>query len=532
MFAVVIMTLLPSVPCRADAAPTRHEFIAVDDGTHTLVHVDEREPARNWSVATGYVMDMQLVGQDRVLLSVDDGFREYELASGKLLKSVKGSGGKSYSVYRTTDERTFLTGDDLGGQKGACLLVYDRADNLIERKVFGDLTMIRHLRPTPESTYLLAAVGQVVELDARWNIIRQFKVSGNLFKAVRLANGNVLCSSGPGARFLKELSPQGEVVREVRGDQLTEGTFTGFELRSDDHVVVANWLGHGPDHDGTGLVEYDREGQIVWRYGRPHASFVEVLLLDDLSDRALPTAAVQEGKGHHFVCTDYTAGKVFIVNAEGKIEWEYATGHCNDLWALPNGNLLFNTGHGVKEVTRQKTVVFNYESSSEIYACQRLANGNTFVGECNAGRLLELAPDGKIVKEIRLLPAGKDGGHVYMRNARQLANGNYLVAHYGEQVVREYDSQGPEGSRDPRPGRPAQRHPPAQWQHPHRLRRHARRPACLRGGQGRARRSGRSKPMNCPASASSSWPGCSACPTATPSCPTGSATANSARPRT
>ena len=95
---------------------------------------------------------------------------------------------------------------------------------------------------------------------------------------------------------------------------------------------------------------------------------------------------IQEGKGHHFVCTDYTAGKVFVVNAEGKVEWEYSTGQCNDLWALPNGNLLFNTGHGVKEVTRQKTVVFNYESSSEIYACQRLANGNTFVGECNAER--------------------------------------------------------------------------------------------------------------------------------------------------
>ncbi len=344
MFTVVTMTLLPSVPCRAAAAPTRHEFIAVDDGTHTLVHVDEGDPSRNWTVATGYVMDMQLVGRDRVLLSVDDGFREYELGSGKLLKWVKGSGGNSYSVYRTTDERTFLTGDDLGGQKGASLLVYDRADNIIERKVFADLKMLRHLRPTPEGTYLLAAVGQVVELDARWNIIRQFKVGGNLFKAVRLGNGNILCSSGPGARFLKELDPQGKVVREVRGDQLTEGSFTGFQLRPDGHVVVANWLGHGPDHDGTGLVEYDREGQIVWRYGRPHASFVEVIVLDRLSGRTLQTASVQEGKGHRFACTDYTTGKVFIVNADGKVEWEYVTGQCNDLWALPNGNLLFNTG--------------------------------------------------------------------------------------------------------------------------------------------------------------------------------------------
>jgi hypothetical protein len=148
------------------------------------------------------------------------------------------------------------------------------------------------------------------------------------------------------------------------------------------------------------------------------------------------------GKGHPFVCTDYSAGKVFIVNAEGKAEWEYVAPSCNDLWVLPNGNFLFNTGHGVKEVTREKKVVFEYQSKSEIYACQRLANGNTFVGECNAGRLLEIAPGGKIVKEIKLLPEGKDGGHSYIRNARRLDNGHYLVAHYGEQIVREYDADG------------------------------------------------------------------------------------------
>jgi hypothetical protein len=58
-------------------------------------------------------------------------------------------------------------------------------------------------------------------------------------------------------------------------------------------VVVANWLGHGPDHDGTVLVEYDREGRIVWRYGRPHASFVEVIVLDGIREHGLPTAAEQ-----------------------------------------------------------------------------------------------------------------------------------------------------------------------------------------------------------------------------------------------
>jgi hypothetical protein len=170
---------------------------------------------------------------------------------------------------------------------------------------------------------------------------------------------------------------------------------------------------------------------------------------------------LQTGKGHRFACTDYSGKKVFIVNTAGKVEWEYETGSCNDLWVLPNGNLLFNTGNGVQEVTRDKKVVFDYKGSpfkravkqkdgttkevegpSEIYACQRLANGNTFIGECNTGRLLVVTPEGIIVKEVRLLPGGKDGGHAYIRNARYLANGNFLVTHYAEEAVREYNPQG------------------------------------------------------------------------------------------
>ncbi|MBI3853934.1 MAG: hypothetical protein HY298_27220 [Verrucomicrobia bacterium] len=159
-------------------------------------------------------------------------------------------------------------------------------------------------------------------------------------------------------------------------------------------------------------------------------------------------------EGHHFACADYVQGKVFIVAADGQVEWEHPAPSCNELWVLPNGNLLFTTGHGVKEVTREKKVVFNYESKSEIYACQRLANGNTFIGECNAGRLLEVEPSGNIAKEIRLLPEGKDGGHLYMRNARRLHNGHYLVAHYGDQVVREYDDHGKVAREIPAAGGP------------------------------------------------------------------------------
>jgi outer membrane protein assembly factor BamB len=157
---------------------------------------------------------------------------------------------------------------------------------------------------------------------------------------------------------------------------------------------------------------------------------------------------------HRFACADYSGGKVFFVSADGKVEWEHPAPKCNELWVLPNGNILFTTGRGVLELTRDKQKVFEYKSKSEIYACQRLPNGNTFVGECSTGRLLELDPKANVVKEVKLLPGGKKGGHAFMRNARVLKNGNYLVAHYGPGCVREYDPQGKQVMEIPAPGGP------------------------------------------------------------------------------
>lgn len=146
-------------------------------------------------------------------------------------------------------------------------------------------------------------------------------------------------------------------------------------------------------------------------------------------------------QNHNFACADYTQGKVFIIQKDS-VAWEFPAPNSNDLWLLANGNILFTTGKGVLELTRAKDTVFHYESTSEIYACQRLGNGNTFIGECNAGRLLELTPSGKMVKEIKILPDSIKGSHSFMRNARALKNGNYLVTLFGQKLVREYDQSG------------------------------------------------------------------------------------------
>lgn len=60
-------------------------------------------------------------------------------------------------------------------------------------------------------------------------------------------------------------------------------------------------------------------------------------------------------------------------------------------------------------MTRQNDTIFHYESKSPVFACQRLKNGNTFVGECVTGRMLEISPKGKIVKETCILQNGSEG---------------------------------------------------------------------------------------------------------------------------
>jgi hypothetical protein len=153
------------------------------------------------------------------------------------------------------------------------------------------------------------------------------------------------------------------------------------------------------------------------------------------------SAPATQPAGRRFAIGDMAGKRVLIVAADGTIEWEHPAPNVGDLWVLPGGNVLFTTGRGAMEVTREKKVVWKYETASEVYTCQRLANGNTFVGECSAARLLEVTPEGKIAREIKLLAEPK-GGHMFMRNARVLADGHCLVAHTGGGTIREYDADG------------------------------------------------------------------------------------------
>lgn len=97
------------------------------------------------------------------------------------------------------------------------------------------------------------------------------------------------------------------------------------------------------------------------------------------------------------------------------------------------------------EVTLEKKVVFQYRSAEQkgggAYACQRLDNGNTVIGENSTGRVLEVNAAGAVVFTLQTSP-GRIGEHHNMRMARKLDNGNYLVSHSGAGLVKEYSPKG------------------------------------------------------------------------------------------
>jgi hypothetical protein len=134
-----------------------------------------------------------------------------------------------------------------------------------------------------------------------------------------------------------------------------------------------------------------------------------------------------------------------ILDQGGAVVWEFPGGNVHDAWMLPNGNVLFGDGKAITEVAPDKKTVFQFKSQSSrgdaVYACQRLANGNTLVGENATGRILEVDPTGKIVFTLQT-PFAAANNHHNMRMARKLDNGNYLVSHSGKNLVREYKPDG------------------------------------------------------------------------------------------
>jgi len=139
------------------------------------------------------------------------------------------------------------------------------------------------------------------------------------------------------------------------------------------------------------------------------------------------------------------SGRILLLDDSGRILWKHKGANCSDIWMLKNGNVLLADNNIVEIDPKTDKVVWSYKPKMQkggaAFACQRLENGDTMVGENSAGRIVEVDPKGKIVFELKL-PLCQPGSHNNLRHVRKLANGNYLVAYKARAMVREYTPTG------------------------------------------------------------------------------------------
>ena len=164
------------------------------------------------------------------------------------------------------------------------------------------------------------------------------------------------------------------------------------------------------------------------------------------------TLADSHKSKHRILAADYSKKRIAIIDQDGKIEWEHKIGPLHDLHMLPNGNILFQLSWTriVEMNPKDNKIVWEYDSAKmngnqgkrvEVHAFQRLKNGLTMIAESGVSRIIEVDKDGKIHQQIKL-KVKKSHPHRDTRMVRKISNGNYLVCHEGDAVVKEYNPKG------------------------------------------------------------------------------------------
>jgi hypothetical protein len=275
----------------------QHEFVAIDEGHATLLHVDERDQSKNWIVPIGQpaARDMQLIGDGKILIGHHHGYSEFDIALGRLVKEFKTLEGVT-AVRRQPNGHTIIAGVDIPGVKGVAVLELDANDQEIHRVIFpGDY--VRLIRQTNAGTYLMSCNDRIREGSRDGKYLREFPVEGfyHAWKSLRLPNGNLIVTAGYGA-FVVELDANGKILRKFGGkESLPEKVrpffYAMFQLLQNGNIVLANWQGHGPGFGSSGvqLLEFNHAGEIVWSWSKADmiSSLQGVLVLEELDTTKL-----------------------------------------------------------------------------------------------------------------------------------------------------------------------------------------------------------------------------------------------------
>jgi hypothetical protein len=142
--------------------------------------------------------------------------------------------------------------------------------------------------------------------------------------------------------------------------------------------------------------------------------------------------------GNRILIAEHQANRVTERNFKGDILWQHRVNTSPvSCQRLPNGNTFIGTYNEVLEVTRDNKVVYAYPiTRGSSFCAEKLRNGHIIYVTMNGGVVYELDAKGKEVRSINV------GQAVGWATVEQLPGGGFLVAQGNGSKVVEFDAAG------------------------------------------------------------------------------------------
>jgi hypothetical protein len=280
----------------------KRRFLLRDEGLSQLAYINQADSSKNWYTPIPTGRDIQLVGNGRVLIGIDNGYEEREIATGKKVYELTSFPG-TIAARRLSNGNTVLIGVNWQGKQGI-VLVEVNANASVQRLItYAGFGYARLVRETVAGTFLITADDTVFEGDMSGKIIWQAKIAGrekpHAWQALRLANGQTVVSTGYAAN-IQVFAKDGTLANSITGPaEVKPNFYAGLQILPNGNYVVINWEGHGKDHGsiGTQLLEYTPQGKLAWSWQQDAAHFSSlhaVIILDGLDTNQLH---IEDGNG-------------------------------------------------------------------------------------------------------------------------------------------------------------------------------------------------------------------------------------------